>query len=149
MAGLMPPSPSGEGRGEGHEGPFFDALEVRDPEVRERDLFARLPAQIEYAQAKSAFFAKRLAGVDARAVTSRRALAALPVTRKTELLELQAGLRPFGGLEATPVSGVARIFMSPGPIYEPEGRGADPWRSARPLYAAGFRRGDLAINCFS
>jgi phenylacetate-CoA ligase len=65
------------------------------------------------------------------------------------LLELQKESLPFGGLNATPVSGVARIFMSPGPIYEPEGRGADYWHSARSLFAAGFRAGDLAINCFS
>ena len=128
---------------------FLDSLETRDPEARERDLLARLPAQLAYAQASSAFFHERLAGIDPKAVTSRAALAALPVTRKSELLELQAGELPFGGLNATPVSGVARIFMSPGPIYEPEGRQPDYWRAARALFAAGIRAGDLAINCFS
>jgi phenylacetate-CoA ligase len=128
---------------------FYDSLETRDPEARERDLLAKLPEQIAHAQAASAFFRERLAGVDPRAVTSRRALAALPVTRKAELVELQKAAAPFGGLNATPASKVARIFMSPGPIYEPEGRGADYWRAARALFAAGFRSGDVAINCFS
>ena len=130
------------------EGQFLDALEARDPEVRERDLLARLPEQLAHART-APFFAKRLAGIDPAKVTTREALAALPVTRKSELLELQAAHPPFGGLNATPVSQVARIFMSPGPIYEPEGRGPDWWRGARPLFAAGFRAGDVAINCFS
>jgi len=129
--------------------PYLDALETRDPEIRERELLARLPAQLAHAQSSSAFFRARLAGIDPRAVTTRAALAALPVTRKSQLLELQAGELPFGGLNASPVSAVARIFMSPGPIYEPEGRSPNFWRAARGLFAAGVRPGDLAINCFS
>jgi phenylacetate-CoA ligase len=140
MAGVVPGD-----RGAGH----LDALETRDPAARERDLFSRLPAQIAHAKSASAYYARTLAGVDPARVASRAQLAALPVTRKSDLLGLQKETLPFGGLNATPISGVARIFMSPGPIYEPEGRGADPWRSARPLFAAGFRAGDVAINCFS
>ena len=133
------------GGGEAH----FDALETRDPAARERELFARLPAQLAHAKAASPYFARTLAAVDPARITSREALAALPVARKSDLIELQRARMPFGGLNATPVSGVARIFMSPGPVYEPEGRGPDFWRAARSLYAAGFRAGDLAINCFS
>ena len=128
---------------------FLDGLETRDPEARERELLAHLPAQVAHAQSASAHYRKVLAGIDAAAITNRGALAALPVTRKSMLLELQKDAPPFGGLNATPVSRLARIFMSPGPIYEPEGRAADYWRSARSLHAAGFRAGDLAINCFS
>src|SRR5262245_57761822 len=105
----------------------LDALETRDPEARERDLFTRLPGQLVHART-APFFAKRLADVDIASITSRAALASLPVTRKSELLEAQAAGLPFGGLNATPISGVARVFMSPGPIYEPEGRGEDWWR---------------------
>ena len=130
-------------------GRHYDALETRDPGARERDLLGKLPSQLAHAQSASAFFASRLAGIDPASVTSREALAKLPVTRKSEILELQKAAPPLGGVNATALSGVARIFMSPGPIYEPEGRGADPWRSARPLFAAGFRPGDVAINCFS
>ena len=127
----------------------FDSLETREPAERERQLFAALPQQIAHARAKSTYYARALAGIDPQTVTSRARLATLPVTRKSDLLELQKSEPPFGGLNATPISGVARIFMSPGPIYEPEGRGADPWRGARTLFAAGFRSGDVAINCFS
>ncbi|HEY4998883.1 MAG TPA: AMP-binding protein [Usitatibacter sp.] len=128
---------------------FFDALEARDPRQREADLLARLPAQVAHAQANAAFYRKALAGVDARSIGSRAALAGLPVTRKADLVALQEAERPFGGLNATPPSGLARIFMSPGPIYEPEGRRPDFWHAARTLHAAGFRSGDVVLNCFS
>jgi phenylacetate-CoA ligase len=127
----------------------YDALETRDPEVRERDILARLPAQIAHAKARAPAFAQSLAGVDPRTVTSRATLAGLPVIRKGDLLDLQKPARPFGGLAASAYGEIARVFASPGPIYEPEGRAADWWRLARALFAAGFRRGDLVHNCFS
>jgi len=127
----------------------FDALETRDPELREREHLARLPALIAHAMAKAPAFARILAGVDPAAVTTREALARLPVTRKSELLELQKADRPFGGFAATRWGEARRVFASPGPIYEPEGARADYWRLARALHAAGFRKGDLVHNCFS
>lgn len=130
-------------------GEFYDALETRDPELRERDLFARLPTQLEHARMRSPHYARLLRDVEPREVASRDALARLPVTRKSELALLQKNAPPFGGLNATPPSGLARIFMSPGPIFDPEGRRADYWHTARTLFAAGFRGGDVALNCFS
>jgi phenylacetate-CoA ligase len=128
---------------------FFDALETRDPQERERILFERLPKQLAYARSRSFFYQRMLASVDPAQVTDRAALARLPITRKSELTELQKAQKPFGGLNATPLSGLARIFVSPGPIYDPEGRGADYWHTARTLFAAGFRPGDVVLNCFS
>jgi phenylacetate-CoA ligase len=127
----------------------YDDLETRDPGLRERELFGALPALLAHAQARAPHFARLLAGIDTARVNDRAALARLPVTRKSDLHELQKAAMPFGGLNATPVSGLARVFVSPGPIYDPEGRGADFWRTARSLFAAGFRPGDLVINCFS
>ena len=127
----------------------YDALESRDPGQREAALLAALPAQVAHAKQNTDGFGRILADVDARAVSSRAALAALPVTRKSDLHELQRTTVPFGGLNATPAGQLARIFVSPGPIYDPEGRGADWWRMARPLFAAGFRSGDVIQNCFS
>jgi phenylacetate-CoA ligase len=127
----------------------YDALETRDAAVRERDLFGRLPELIAHAKANAPGFARILKDVDPRAVTSREALAKLPVTRKSDLKALQAELRPLGGLNATPIEKLAKVFVSPGPIYEPEGRGQDWWRTARALYAAGFRPGDLVANTFA
>jgi phenylacetate-CoA ligase len=128
---------------------FYDALETRAPEARERDLLARLPGQVAHAKANAPGFARILADVEPRAVTSRAALARLPIIRKSDLKALQAGLRPLGGLNATPVAQLAKIFISPGPICEPEGHGEDWWRTARALHAAGFRRGDLIVNTFA
>jgi phenylacetate-CoA ligase len=131
----------------------FDTLETRDPELREREQLAGLPRQIAHAKANAPAFARILAGVHPAAVTTRAALAQVPVTRKSELLPLQKASRPFGGFAAARwgrgVAGPARVFGSPGPIYEPEGRRPDYWRLARALFAAGFRSGDLVHNCFA
>ena len=126
----------------------FDALEIRDPQVRERGLMAQLPALIALAQ-QAPGWAHQLAGVNAGDVTSRIALAQLPVTRKSDLKALQAGALPFAGLTATPTRALGRLFMSPGPIFDPEGRGQDWWRFARPLHALGLERGHIIQNCYS
>ncbi len=132
---------------------YFDALETRAPAQRESQLLAALPRQVAHAQRRSTAFAQILADVQPAAVTSREALARLPVTRKAELFERQKAARPqdlFGGF-ATLRRGPAmpRIFSSPGPVYEPEGAARDYWRAGRALYAAGFRAGDLVHNAFS
>lgn len=126
----------------------LDELETRDPAQREHDLMSRLPQLIARAQ-QAPGWARILAGVDADGVTSRAALAALPITRKSDLKALQQGEMPFGGLAATPTRQLRHVYMSPGPIYDPEGRGRDWWRFARPMYAAGVRPGGLLQNCFS
>ncbi|MBI4755875.1 MAG: AMP-binding protein [Betaproteobacteria bacterium] len=129
---------------------YYDALETRDPAEREAALMARPPAQLAHARAAAPFFATALAGVDPASVTSREALARLPVVRKSELLEHQKAARPFGGFAAAGWgAGMRRVFASPGPIYEPEGARPDYWRLARALYAAGFRAGHLVHNCFA
>ncbi len=131
----------------------YDALETRDPAVREADLMAALPRQIAHAQQHTRAFADLLQGVNASTVTSRQALAALPVTRKHELLARQQAHRAddvFGGFSALSFGkAMPRVFASPGTIYEPEGTRSDYWRVARALYAAGFRAGELVHNCFS
>ncbi len=140
----------------------IDPLALRPSAEREAALMALLPAQVRAAQALPAY-AAGLAGVDAAGITSRAALARLPVTRKSELLQRQQAGRdegaaqhdPFGGFSAIGWRALSagrparRVYQSPGPIYEPEGSGADYWRSARALQAAGFQAGDLVHNCFS
>jgi phenylacetate-CoA ligase len=130
-------------------GPHYDALETRDPAERERALFDALPLHLELARAASPYLRRVLEGIASREVTSRSALARLPLTRKSDLIELQRAAPPFGGLNATPPARLARIFMSPGPIFDPEGAAPDYWRTARGLHAAGFRAGQVALNCFS
>ena len=127
---------------------YYDGLETRDPETREAEQLARLPELI--ARACSApGWAHHLAGIDARAVTSRAALAALPLLRKSDLKDLQQQRPPFGGFALTSSGELKRLLVSPGPIFEPQGQEPDPAGAARALHAAGFRRGDIVLNTFS
>ncbi len=127
----------------------FDPRETRDPDERERDLFARLPAQIAHAKTQSSYYARVLAEVDPSAVVSREALARLPVLRKHSLIGLQKSAPPFGGLAGAPLARLAQVFASPGPIYEADGGEEDAWRFVRGMYAAGIRPGELVYNTFS
>ena len=128
---------------------YYDSLETRDPAEREKTLLAALPAQIAHARKHAPGFSRILADIDPEAVTSRAALARLPVTRKSDLADLQKQQPPLGGLNATPLNKLAKIFVSPGPVYEPQGASPNWWRSARALFAAGFRAGDLVVNTFA
>ena len=128
---------------------FYDTSETRDPAEREAALMAALPRVIAAAQANAPAYRERLAGIGAEAIDSRRALAELPLTRKSELVELQRRNPPFGGFTTVPAGAVARVFASPGPIYEIEARRPDFFRMARALHAAGFCAGDLVHNTFS
>jgi phenylacetate-CoA ligase len=126
----------------------YDIRETRDPAEREAELFSRLPEVLRKALAAPAY-AERLAGIDPVRITSRTALAGLPVLRKSDLPALHNAAPPFGGFVPAPPGSFGRLFTSPGPIFEPESSHADPWRGARALYAAGFRRGDVVLNTFS
>ena len=140
---------------------FFDALEIRDPAQREQALLAALPQALAQAAARAPAIARQLGQLQPSAITTRAVLATVPVIRKTQLLEIQQEARTrlaaegsviervFGGFSSIGWGEALRVFASPGPIYEPESARPDYWRFARALYAAGFRPGDLAHNCFS
>ncbi|GAA4222466.1 phenylacetate-CoA ligase [Sagittula marina] len=110
---------------------YFDALETRSQDARESAQLQALNTQL----------AKH--GYDA--LEDLSGLAALPVLRKSELAAKQAEAPPFGGL---PVSNLAHVFQSPGPIYEPGGVSPDWWRMGRFLHACGIGQGDIVQNCF-
>ena len=128
---------------------YYDPLETRDPDEREQDLMDKLARQVAHAKETTHYYFHSLAGVNPFECTTREALARLPLTRKRDLIELQKKTPPFGGLNSLQRHRAKRVFASPGPIYEMQGQGSDPWRMARVLYAAGFRPGDLVHNCFS
>ncbi|WP_374660665.1 phenylacetate--CoA ligase family protein [Inhella sp.] len=137
----------------------FDALETRDPAVRETAQFEQLQVQLRHLQAHTRYGAEQLAGLDTRCVHGRADLARLPLLRKRDIAARQAASRasdPLGGLAAVGWGAIApngaraaKVFQSPGPIYEPEAATPDPWRIARALWAARFRAGDLVHNSFS
>jgi phenylacetate-CoA ligase len=127
---------------------FYDGLETRAPETREREQFSKLPDVIARAMTAPGW-GEQLAGTDPKSVTSRAALAELPVLRKSDLKERQQEKPPLGGFAVTAPGKLKRLLMSPGPIFEPEGHDKDWWNSARALFAAGFRPGDVVLNSFS
>ena len=128
-------------------GEYYDVADTQDAERREADLFARLPRHLSAALPLTPGLRRQLEGIDPAALSDRAALAAVPVLRKSELMAMQAEHPPFGGF--LPEGSVPpRVFVSPGPVHEPQPSGADPYRAARGLHAAGFRAGDLVANCF-
>ena len=126
---------------------FYDSLEVRPPGDREADLFCMLEKQFQNAREHSRYFSRLYK--DCAVPRDRDQLASLPVTRKSDLIELQRTDGRFGGVLAIGATSLGRIYQSPGPIYDPEGRRENYWRIARAVHAAGFRAGELAHNCFS
>jgi phenylacetate-CoA ligase len=126
----------------------YDALETRDPALREREQFARLPDSIARAMTAPGW-AKHLVGVDPKSINSRVALAKLPLLRKSDVTALQKEAPPFGGLNVTAPGKAMRLLMSPGPIFEPQGESADWYGAARACHAAGFRAGDIVHNSFA
>jgi phenylacetate-CoA ligase len=127
---------------------FHDSLETRDPEEREEDLLGRLPDLIALALSMPGW-ARRLGAVDPNTMTSRGALARLPLLRSDDLRQAQADDPPFGGLANMPRSKLRRVLMSPGPVFHPQARGRDWGGAARALFAAGIRSSDLVLNAFS
>ena len=126
----------------------YDKRETRDDSAREKDLMKRLP-QVIAAAMKVPAWRRHLGKIDPRAITTRSALAELPVQRKSDMPALQKANPPFGGFVPGKASSFGRLFMSPGPIFEPEAIGHDVWRVGRAMSAAGFRRGDIVLNTLS
>jgi phenylacetate-CoA ligase len=125
---------------------FYDDLETRGPAEREAQLFARLPRFLNALREDIPGWKARLHEIDPSVIRDRDALAGLPLLRKSELTQLQAGSPPFGGLSR---SRPTRVFMSPGPIFEPQSPAPGIWGFARALHAAGFRPGEILHNCFA
>jgi phenylacetate-coenzyme A ligase PaaK-like adenylate-forming protein len=128
---------------------YFDDRETRDPQAREKELFDRLPVFLRATARSIPAWGRRLDGIEIASVASREALRQLPVLRKPELMEAQAKEPPFGGFADIAALDGTRYFMSPGPVWEPQGAGADPWNAARAFHAAGIRKGDLVHNALA
>ncbi|CAM3891812.1 phenylacetate--CoA ligase family protein [Shewanella aquimarina] len=126
---------------------YFKPQEAIAPAEREQQLMAALPEQLGYASRHCDYFARLFEGIDLTQINSREALATLPITRKADLIRLQAEQPPFAGM--TPDRPSGRIFQSPGPILDPECDGHDWWRMGQAFFAAGFRPGDTVQNCLA
>ncbi len=128
---------------------FYDSLETRSADERSQAQLEAIREQIRHVQNNTEAYSESLKGINADDITDATSFSTLPLTRKSELIELQQAQRPFGGYTTSNASFHSHVFASPGPIYEPGFAVADFWRFARSLYASGFRSGDLVHNCFS
>ncbi|TVO78715.1 phenylacetate--CoA ligase family protein [Sedimenticola selenatireducens] len=128
---------------------YYDELETQDTQTRQEALIKAVAAQVAHAKNNTVAYGKIFADIKPDELTSVGAIAQLPLTRKSALIELQAAAKPFGGLAAVRPPELTHIFASPGPIYEPGSKRKDFWRFSRALYATGFRKGELVHNCFS
>jgi phenylacetate-CoA ligase len=131
------------------ENNHYDELEGRSADERSKGQFKKLVAQLVHAKENASFFSDVLKDIDPSCITDTKALAGIPVTRKSDLVEGQKKLPPFGGMTALNLGQIGRLFQSPGPIYDPEGRQTDYWRTARAFHAAGFRANDVVLNTLS
>ena len=132
------------------QGEFFDELEIMPVEVRGKYLNQKLGQAVDYAY-RNAPAAKEIldkSKVSPAEIRTIKDLEKLPITRKTDLIELQRAKPPYGGFLAVPFDDVDRVFISPGPIYEPLHTGSIKW-FAKSFYAAGFRKGDVVVNTFT
>ncbi|UCD69894.1 MAG: AMP-binding protein [Betaproteobacteria bacterium] len=128
---------------------FYDDLETRAVEQRDKALFDALPGHVAHAKQNAPYFTSLLGDIDPHSITDHASLARIPVTRKSDLIALQKETPPFGGMTTVSDGRLGRIFSSPGPIYDPQGAKGDFWRFGRAFWAAGFRPGDLVHNTFS
>jgi len=129
---------------------YFDELEIMLPEKREEYLNHRLSETVEHAyrHAPAARTILDKAGVTPSQIRTIKDLEKLPITRKTDLIELQKSNPPYGGFLAIPPEDIERVFISPGPVYEPIQHAGIQW-FAKSFWAAGFRKGDVVLNSFT
>ena len=73
----------------------------------------------------------------------------LPITKKADLVTAQKETPPLGGFEVVPKEGLRRIYISPGPVFEPGEWDYEDTRWAQALYASGIRKGDVILNTFN
>jgi len=128
---------------------FYDELETQDPDERELMLFQSLARHLAATREEVPYYQDLLKSIDPGDIKTRADLAALPVTRKSDLSDLQKKNPPLAGMTNMAPVNFLRIYQSPGPTYEPEAAGKDWWRMGRALFAAGVRPGDIVHNTFS
>ena len=134
----------------GKQDEYFDELEIMSPATREKYLNEKLAETVDHAYchapAIKGIFDK--AGVSPAQIRTIKDLEKLPIIRKTDLIELQKENPPYGGFSAIPVEDIERVFLSPGPVYEPIQHSGVQW-FAKSFWAAGFRKGDVVVNTFT
>jgi phenylacetate-CoA ligase len=128
---------------------FYDRYEHRTPGSREASLFRDLRSILSVGKSRTSTLRAQLKGIAIDALKTRADLAQIPVMRRSQLRALQKDLPPFGGACAKRPGALLRLLVSPDMISYPEGQGKDWWGAARALFAAGIRKSDIVLSCFS
>jgi len=130
---------------------FKKSLETMPPKKRIEYLNRKLRGVVQYAYKHSMAIKNKFdsAGLKPRDIQTMKDLEKIPITKKNDLMELQKKNPPFGGFEGVPLTEMRRIFVSPGPLYEPGEVEYEELGWAQGMYAGGFRSGDIAVNTFS
>jgi phenylacetate-CoA ligase len=130
---------------------FKKNLETMSHKKRLEYLNQKLRGIIQYAYKNSVAFKNKMdsLGLKSKDIQTIKDLEKIPITKKADLVELQKKNPPFGGFEGVPIDEMRRIFISPGPIFEPGEKEYSELGWAQGMYAGGFRPGDIAINTFS
>ena len=128
---------------------YFDELETMTSGARLYYQQKALSDTVTRAYSKSVAAREILdrAGLKPQDIRTTSDLDKLPITRKNDLIDLEKKWL-FGGFLTIPVEDVARVFISPGPIYEPLHSESIKW-FAKSFWAAGLRKGDIAVNTFT
>ncbi len=128
---------------------FYDELEIRDPSERDLVMYEAIGRHIQSAKENAPYFEALFKDIGPGDVKTRADLQKLPITRKSDLAELQKKDPPLAGMTTIAPGNFIRVYQSPGPVYEGEAEGNDWWRMGRAMYAAGIRPGDMVHNSFS
>lgn len=128
---------------------YYDRYETRAPRSRDAALLKELRGILSVARPRASSLRQQLRGIEIDTLKTRADLAQIPVLRKADLVQRQKEAPPFGGACATRPGALQHLLIGPGQIFLPEGHAKDWWNCARALYAAGIRKGDIVLNCFS
>ena len=133
------------------QGFYEKNLETMASAKRTKYLSDKLGKIVRYAYKNSRAFRNKMdsAGATPADIETIQDLERLPVTAKSQLIELQKETPPFGGFEGVPLTKLRRIFVSPGPLHEPGEADYKDLGWAQALFAAGFRPGNIVVNTFS
>jgi phenylacetate-CoA ligase len=132
-------------------GYYNSEKETMSKKERETYLKKRLSEIVRYghlhSKAIQSMFEAR--GLSPKEVKDLKDLEKLPIIKKADLVTAQKERPPWGGFEVIPKEGLRRIYISPGPVFEPGEWDYEDVRWTQALFACGIRRGDVVLNTFN
>ncbi len=145
---IRAPKKTKEERNKGYYNEKAECMAIAERTVgKEKEAIRILKYAYQNAPGYKSFLDER--GINPQDIKNINDFSKIPVLKKNRMPEFHQNNPPFGGFLAVPVETLKRIYVSPGPIYDPEGRQEDYWGLRKCLYNVGFRPGDIVMNTFS